>query len=311
MALLTNVTFCVVYTLEAVLTLSGNIFTVFVFWKHRAELKRASYLLVNLAFADLLVAISIVFTLIQQVKIALQDSDVNLLQWTSIELSIHVSWDMFCETSSLFNLLVISLERLYALRSPFRHRTLTTKSYLYTLGVLWVFAVMIFVLHLALLTDSRGHISILLTSSFFVVVLAIICSAYTLTCLKTRRNVPEGGRNERRAQQNKRLTKTLFIVTVLSLICWLPAVIMSFFINSFVTIKLVHTNNIIRIIKGLQYANSIVNPIVYSFRMPLFKSEIKKCFSKMNLLVNNNQGGITDSKRRGQDNNSKYFDTKL
>ena len=80
MVFLTNVTFCVVYILEAVLTLSGNIFTIFVFWKHRAELKRASYLLVNLAFADLLVAISIVFTLIQQVKIALQDTDVNQLQ---------------------------------------------------------------------------------------------------------------------------------------------------------------------------------------------------------------------------------------
>ena len=312
MAFLTNVTFCVVYILEAVLTLLGNIFTIFVFWKHRAELKRASYLLVNLAFADLLVAISIVLTLIQQVKTAVHDTDVNLLQWTSIGLSIHVSWDMFCEMSSLLNLLVISLERLYAVRSPFRHRILTTRSYIYTLGVLWVFSVIVFVVHLALLSDSRGHISILITSPFFVVVLTIICAAYILICLRTRRNLPEGGRNDRRARQNKKLTKTLFIVTVLSLICWLPAIIMSFLINSFVTIKTLHTNNIIRIIKVLQYANSIVNPIVYAFRMPLFKSEIRQCFSKLSAFGGNgNQERITDSRQGSLDNNTRYFDTKL
>ena len=45
-----TVTFCVIYLLEGVLILLGNIFTVFVFWKRRAELQRTSYLLVNLSF---------------------------------------------------------------------------------------------------------------------------------------------------------------------------------------------------------------------------------------------------------------------
>ena len=97
---------------------------------------------------------------------------------------------------------------------------------------------------------------------------------------------------------------TLFIVTVLSLICWLPAIVMSVLINSFVTIKTLHTKNIIRTIKVLQYANSIVNPIVYAFRMPLFKAEIKKCFSKIN--VNRNQ-----EKPVRVESHLKYLDTKL
>ena len=33
----------------------GNVFVIFVFWKHRNKLKRASFLLINLAVTDLLV----------------------------------------------------------------------------------------------------------------------------------------------------------------------------------------------------------------------------------------------------------------
>ncbi|XP_078377719.1 somatostatin receptor type 2-like [Oculina patagonica] len=310
MEMTTTVIFCVVYFIEAILTLLGNIFTIFVFWKHRAELKRASYLLVSLAFADLLVAISITWTLSSIVKIAVQKID-ELLAWTSPGFVILISWDLFCETSSLLNLLVISLERLYAVRSPFRHRTLTTRSYIYTLAFVWVFAGLMFLVHLAFLIDSRGDISILVTSPFFLVVLAIICAAYILICLQTRQTCPEAGRNERREQQNKKLTKTLLIVTVLSLICWLPAIILSFWISSSVIVDTLYTNNVIRIIKIFQYANSIVNPIVYAFRMPLFKSEIKKLFSKRNHDANSNQERITVCKQTRVGNNLQHFDTKL
>lgn len=302
----TTVIFCVVYFLEAFSTLSGNIFTIFLFWKHRTELKRASYLLVSLAFADLLVAISISSTLSSSVKIAVQGEDEKLQEGTSPAFIIIVSWDMFCETSSLLNLLVISLERLYAVRSPFRHRTLTTRSYIYTLGFVWVTSGLVFLLHLAFLIKSLGDISVLITSPFFLLVLAVICVTYILICLQIRQTFPEAGRNDIRAQQNKKLTKTLFIVTVLSLTCWLPAIILSFWINSLVTIDTLFSNNIIRVVKILQYANSIVNPLVYSFRMPLFKSEMKKCFSKLN-----HQERITVAKQSRMGNNLQYFDTKL
>ena len=41
--------------LESLIINVGNIFTIFVFWKHRHRLKRTSFLLINLAVADLLV----------------------------------------------------------------------------------------------------------------------------------------------------------------------------------------------------------------------------------------------------------------
>ena len=40
------------------IVIAGNIFTIFVFWKHRNKLKRTSLLLINLAVADLLVGLT-------------------------------------------------------------------------------------------------------------------------------------------------------------------------------------------------------------------------------------------------------------
>ena len=39
---------------ETFIIVVGNIFTIYVFWRHRTRLKRTSFLLINLAVADLL-----------------------------------------------------------------------------------------------------------------------------------------------------------------------------------------------------------------------------------------------------------------
>ena len=55
-----NATFVIncIILFESFLIFSGNSFTIFVFWKNRNKLKRTSFLLINLAVADLLVGLS-------------------------------------------------------------------------------------------------------------------------------------------------------------------------------------------------------------------------------------------------------------
>ena len=55
-----NATFVIncIILFESLLIFSGNSFTIFVFWKNRSKLKRTSFLLINLAVADLLVGLS-------------------------------------------------------------------------------------------------------------------------------------------------------------------------------------------------------------------------------------------------------------
>lgn len=312
-----SLVFGVVFLLEGVSILLGNIFTIFVFWKHRAELKRTSYLLVNLAVADLLMAISI-FLGFEVLNVA--EGHNNLIKrW---QFTFFMIWDTLCGTTSLLNLLVISLERLYAVRWPFRHRTLSTRTYIYSLVFVWVTGVLVpsfNFISFAFVEHSRViHIIVIL---IFLVVLILICVVYFLIFLQTTQNIPDGF-HQRRIQQNKKLSKTLCIVTFFSLVCWFPSIVMPLAIDytkyyTASSLNLSHSlHNLFLLFKVMQYGNSLVNPIVYSFRMPLFKSEIKECFIKIfgarkTVISVNQQIGTHPEPSRKKIIDLGFYDTKL
>ena len=52
-----GVPWMVIYICEAFLIVTGNTFTVYIFWSIRKRLKRTSYLLINLAVANILVVL--------------------------------------------------------------------------------------------------------------------------------------------------------------------------------------------------------------------------------------------------------------
>lgn len=96
-------------------------------------------------------------------------------------------------------------------------------------------------------------------------------ASYLAIWINTRRNRMQNITN-RSLAQNKRLAKTLCIVTLLSLITQLPSGV-SFAAPTF----LVDPRSLFTQITGvLQYANSFLNPIIYCLRMTHFKNAIKK-----------------------------------
>ena len=314
-----SLVFSVVFFLEGVSILLGNIFTIFVFWKHRAELKRTSYLLVNLAVADLLVAISILIILGREVQ-NLAEGHNNLIKlW---QFTFFMIWDMLCGTASLLNLLVISLERLYAVRWPFRHRSLSTRTYIYSLVCVWVTGVLVPSFNfISFAFVELSRVIRIIVILIFLVVLILICVGYFLIFLQTTQNIPDGF-HQRRIQQNKKLSKTLCIVTFFSLVCWFPSIVMALAIDytkyyTASSLKLSHSlQNLFLLFKVMQYGNSLVNPIVYSFRMPLFKSEIKECFIKIfgtrKTVINvNQQIGTHPEPSRKKIIDLGFYDTKL
>ena len=76
--------------------------------------------------------------------------------------------------------------------------------------------------------------------------------------------------------RNKKLAKTLFIVTILSLITWLPT---GFSLASPSYLRDA-SSLYVQITLTLQFANSFLNPIVYCFRMTEFKMSLKKLFCR-------------------------------
>ena len=78
--------------------------------------------------------------------------------------------------------------------------------------------------------------------------------------------------------RNRSLTKTLLLLSILALVCWLPLIIMDVLIFTYVSETLLLC--IYAIGNILNYSNSFVNPTVYVFRIPEFQQALRSCCTK-------------------------------
>ena len=115
---------------ESLLILTANTFTVNIFWCHRNKLKRISYLLINLAVADLLIGFTKTVA-IGTYGIPLFYSDLaKNTQYGNVSTAFQA---MFVATSVVC-LVLVSLERAFTLICPFRrHRVISTRTYIYSI----------------------------------------------------------------------------------------------------------------------------------------------------------------------------------
>ena len=261
--------------LECAIISIGNIFTIYVFWTHRKRLKRTSILLINLAVADLLVGLT------ELPGIASGTIPQHFVKGKMMKETTHDNMTVIIPTmfscTSLFCLVLISLERAYAVIWPLRHRVASTKMYICGTAVVWAGGLTVATL-LSLnsfkvfgYTYAMVPVCVMIFSS-----LVIICISYL--SIRTRlqfRAVPAAKHQNRHnnEEQNMKLSRTLFIVIAASFVCWLPGSV-SYFIYVFCecefSVPLLYSGTLFNI------GSSIVNPIIYSFRMPIFKEMLKR-----------------------------------
>lgn len=122
-----------VLAIEIVLIIVGNSFAIFVFWTQRFHLKRTSFLLINLAVADLLVGIA-------QVVVLTTQNISNGEKEAERKPDVNVFWEFQVSglTTSVMFLALISLERVFAVLWPLRHRVISTRVYNYSIATVWV-----------------------------------------------------------------------------------------------------------------------------------------------------------------------------
>ena len=190
--------------------------------------------------------------------------------------------DVFAGSASLSFLTLISLERLYAIAWPFRHRTTNTKVYFYSIAVTWTLATAIAIIFLcSLVLEITGLIIPVLTSaSGSGLCLVVILCSY-LAIWKFQRNEIPGIPIDRR-EKNKKLAATLSIVTFLSVLTWLPLTVSMIIIIAVPGMDGVK-DSLYSIGRLLQLANSSINPIVYYARMPEFRKQLRNMILGQNL----------------------------
>ena len=267
------ITLAVVSVLEAIVIIIGNAFAIFVFWSQRLSLRRTCFLLINLAIADLIVGITEPIVL---ATVDIPNSKLSEAQETEQVENLSLAFQHLGSNTSVFFLALISLERVFAVLWPFRHRVLSTRFYIYSIIVVWVLGICacgLLILAIYYTNVNRAYFTITLCSFLFIS-LVVICASY-LTIRTRLRQTPPGLENHNRqsTQYNLRLSRTFFIVVVLSLAFWLPSTVV-YTIREFCPPCFSTTWK--WIVKPLQLANSMVNPFVYSFRMPTFNDALKR-----------------------------------
>ena len=261
----------IVYCGQGFLIIARNTVTAYIFLTIRSKLKRTSYLLINLTVADLFVGMAI--------SLYLWDSTAIMKRGNigaNVSLSAFIL-DLLASTASLLSLSLISLERLFAILWPFRHRLLETWYYFAFISGVWLLSAANTVyLTTGYLAYGRSLNFIALPLSILVIISILITTSSYLAIWISIRRSPLQNNGSRSLEQNRRLAKTLFLVTILSLTTWLPiGVSMAF--QSYFRDK---DSDYMYITFALQYSNSLLNPIVYCFKMPEFKQSLKHLFCR-------------------------------
>lgn len=275
----TIIAFLVIYGLEGVLITIGNAFAIFVFWTQNLHHKRPCLILINLAVADLLVGTTELL-LIATSKITKMQADLRKLPITQSVRSknpLEVI-QLFAICSSLYFLALISLERAYLVLWPMRHRTSSEAAYITSITTTWF---------LGLLTAGLNAIPVFITkvnSQYFVittqVLLFISLLVILISYLKIRMHLKSTSNqftpsqiNRTNHDRNLRLLKTIFLVIAVSLVFWFPTFVVyvtrGFCLQCFPTLALWLAN-------ALHLANSLVNPFVYTFNLPVYKTALRK-----------------------------------
>ncbi|XP_078364532.1 adenosine receptor A3-like [Oculina patagonica] len=254
----------IAFSVESLAIIVGNAVTIAVFWKQKSTLKRTRYLLINLSVADLMVGVGVIE---DTACLSLKNEACKISQETNLA-------DATFGIASLSFLVLIALERLYAIVCPLRHRTTKTSTYFYFIAASWAVSTILIITTYPIFDHFKVKILFqsVVSSTFTATCLIIICVAYLTILIYSKKEDPRLSANCR--QHSKKLAKTLFIVTLLSVITWLPHGITN--ILRFITDK--EEGNVYMVGHFFRLANSLVNPIVYCYRMPEFRKTLRKLF---------------------------------
>lgn len=266
----TCIPWLVLHSTECLAIVILNLITITVFVKQRQLQRRSTYLIIHLVIVDLLVGavsgpMQIHFSMILCYG-ELEGYDITYL---GINLAIRP----FFPFASLVNLTFISLERAHATYRPFKHRFIKK----------WVYGVVIALIYF--LTVCKGAIEgltnwplnrIWVYSSYLSLIL-VICLCYILIFIKVHCDRRPKQHSEASLRERK-LTRTLFLVTCASVLTFLPISIYEgiLYLHIMAFPKFSSDFQISSTILTLFLANSLINPLLYAVRMPEFRAGISK-----------------------------------
>lgn len=261
----------IAFGILAVMAIFGNSTVILAFARNVKLHTRTNYIIVSLATADLLVGFIAVPLYISMTLLYKRR-----LQIPVVLSVIYHAVDVFGGFASIFHLMLISLERFYAIAFPVNHRNSSKVVYLFALIICWVTAGTLSFIH------SIRYSNYNITRAFFILFCVCFSVAFFVICAtylgiwrkaKEKKLTRMGSRNSfKRHEHEMKIAMSLLIVIIVFAATWLPFFCINavYFFQSELNRKSI-SFNIIQFTKLLHYSNSAINPIIYSLKIPGFK----------------------------------------
>ena len=244
----------------------GNILTIVLFAANKRARKKSLFLVINMAFADLLLGafclpVYSYFIISSGYQISMKN-----VNWKS-----NVVYNILYSTSlgvSLTSAAFISCERFYAIYWPFRHRRVTVRTYHIFIFISWTLNVPMNAIGYVYLKSNNDFIRYVNTSCIFAVT-CIICGCNIVIWRKFQHG-DVISQQKNRDVQNVRLTKTLMFASILNLLCWIPLA----------TVYGIDHESVLRRTRwlvttvALNSCNAFINPLLYAMRVPEFRKAL-------------------------------------
>lgn len=271
---------CPAFSIEALCIIVTNSFTITTFYINKHLRKRSTYLLINLSVADLLVGLLPLPLYSYFLGIGLTSLKENPTTFHIIVYHTYHYSDIFTGLASITSLAFISLERMLATVYPLRHRVTPFRNYVGVIITIWMLngSVAALTTYFNKYYYESGYAA-WLPFSFLLSSLIVIITSYSIVFANFRACKGRSIRARRPLghYKNKKLAKTLFIVSAASLLTWSPFVIITG-IHYYSSINFSETA--IYVTKLLHYINSLINTIIYASRMPEFRIALTELVCK-------------------------------
>lgn len=269
------------------LIVSGNFLVIAAYARNR-RLRTGTYaFLVSLALSDFLVGgVSIPIRIYGSAKGWKVNADL---------ITFYTAFDIFSAIASNLHLMAISFERFIAVSRPFYYQTLSVRPYAFGSAVSWSLAVIVASLHPGnyLQTADKALLKFQILKVYSVTLFAV-CFLGPLTVISIvnigvfrvakvliqRDPLQQHGTTRQRLRRERKTAFTLLVMTSFFFIAWFP-----FFVVNMLYMHCVECLPsslkaqflMVDIIKWLQYSNSAVNPVIYTFR----DAEMRRTFARL------------------------------
>lgn len=303
--------FSVLFSIMMIINLVGNTLVILVVLLNRSMKTPTNYLLVNLASADMVVAIFIGVQFIATPTFTHPQGTLGTVLCKTVTAGTP-GW--VGAVASVFSLVAISIERYWAVLHPHSQKIKLTKRKIIILALLsWIVSIIWAIpgfwatTYIKEINGCAHSFSKPIYAQLYTVGWAVVAGVIPISIMGARysrvvyrlwfvNNDAAEATQRALLRYRKRVTKMVIFVTVVYVLCWVPELLIYFLgFTGAITLEAIHH----AIASALIVFNSSINPVVYSLQSSKFRKHLGEliCCRKRNAVTPLNNSRFTGDGR--------------